>query len=558
MRTELDRRMDAAVAALTGPNGPLPLGTIERWGTALPVITAAPPSLPAYWAHWCAQHRDATFLVSGEERLTFGEVWHAARRVAHALVARGLTPGERVGIAARNSPAWIATYMGVIMAGGIATLLNGWWQADELASALALTDCSLIVADAPRAARIGMVAVPVVVLDDAQRLASTIAPLVDATGDGLLPVLGPDDLATILFTSGSTGRAKGAASDHRALLQAVHSFLAQTLTMRAIAAQDGQTPSDSPATLLNLPLFHVTAQVPVFLQSFALGRRVVLMHRWDAQEAMRLIAAERITYFVGVPLMSYELLNHPARAEYDLSTVTDISAGGAARPAAHVRRLHAEMGGPAPLIGYGLTETNAVGANNWRSNYLAKPASTGRPAQPLVDLAILDEAGARLPQGTRGEVAIRSAANFREYWRDPEATAAAFTPDGYVRTGDVGYLDADGYLFVVDRIKDIIIRGGENIGCQEVEAALYAHPGVREAAVFALPDERLGEIAGAVVLADAPLDAATLRAFLAERLAAFKVPARIWFAAGPLPRMGTEKIDKRALETRYRNAPPPD
>ena len=211
-------------------------------------------------------------------------------------------------------------------------------------------------------------------------------------------------------------------------------------------------------------------------------------------------------------------------------------------------------GGGAPLIGYGLTETTAVGTGNWRSNYLAKPNSAGRASPPLVDLAILDDAGAPVPQGARGEVAIRSICNFLGYWNQPEATAACMTPDGYFRTGDIGYLDAEGYLFIVDRKKDIIIRGGENISCQEVEAALYAHPGVAEAAVFGLPDARFDEVPGAVVHPrdGETLDAGALQAFLAEHIAAFKVPVRIWIADAPLPRLGTEKIDKVALRATYR------
>ena len=289
------------------------------------------------------------------------------------------------------------------------------------------------------------------------------------------------------------------------------------------------------------------------LQSFAIGRKLVLMPKWDAEEAMRLIEAEKITYFVGVPLMSFEMMTHPHRTRYDLSSVTDFAAGGAPRPVEHVRRIADELPG-SPLIGYGLTETNGVGTGNWRSNYVAKPNSAGSASRPLVDLAILDDAGGVLVTGQRGEVCIRTICNFLEYWGRPEATAAAFTADGYFRTGDIGYLDDDGYLFIVDRKKDIIIRGGENISCQEVEAALYANPAVAEAAVFGLADERLGEVPGAVVhLGEGEsVSGDDLRAYLAEHIAAFKVPVRIWLSPTPLPRLGTEKIDKVTLRAAYR------
>jgi len=556
MPSALDTRMDGGIAKLTGPEAPMAVTEVEVRGRSYPAISAAPPSLPHYFAHFCAVHADATFLVSGEERLTFGEVYAQADRVARGLVADGVKRGDRIGIAMRNSPSWIALYMGVLMAGGIAVLLNGWWQSEEFAGALAEVECAVVFADPPRGKRLTEVAgltARIVVIDDLQPLAEALRPTAGGA-DAALPELGPDDLATILFTSGSTGQSKGALSDHRAVLQGTLNYLTQALMMLGFATEDGNPPQGQPSTLLNVPLFHVTAEVPVMLQSFAMGRKLVLMPKWDAEEAMRLIEREQISYFVGVPLMSFEILTHPNRAQYDLSTVTDFAAGGAPRPVEHVRRLKEEMGGGAPLIGYGLTETNGVGCGNWRENYLAKPNSTGRASAPLVDLAILDPAGNKLPAGERGEVSIRSICNFREYWHRPDATAAAFSKDGYFLTGDIGYLDEDGYLFIVDRKKDIIIRGGENISCLEVEAAIYEHPLVAEAAVFGLPDERLGEVPGAVVHfhEGQTLDEVALQDFLREHIAAFKVPARIWIAVEPLPRLGTEKIDKVGLRAKYR------
>jgi acyl-CoA synthetase (AMP-forming)/AMP-acid ligase II len=285
-----------------------------------------------------------------------------------------------------------------------------------------------------------------------------------------------------------------------------------------------------------------------------IGRTMVLMAKWDAGEALRLIQEEKITYFVGVPTMSLELMQHPDRDKYDLSSMTDIAAGGAARPVAHVERLQKTFPGAQPALGYGLTETNAAGCGNFWKNYADKPDSTGRPQRPIVEIAILGKGDRHLPTGVRGEIAIRSASNIRAYWGDRPATEAAFTADFYLRTGDIGYLDEDNYLFIVDRKKDIIIRGGENISGQEVEAAIYAHSGVSEACVFAVPDERLGEVPAAAVYceADPALDAETLRAFLAERIAQYKVPAYFWMSAKPLPKLGTGKIDKIAVREHYR------
>jgi len=292
----------------------------------------------------------------------------------------------------------------------------------------------------------------------------------------------------------------------------------------------------------------------VMLNSFVINRCMVMMPKWDAGEALRLIEKERITYFVGVPTMSLELMNHPDRHKYDLSSLTDIAAGGAPRPVSHVARLQEEFPEAQPALGYGLTETNAVGCSNFWGSYAAKPESTGRAHKPFVELAILGAGDAHLPTGERGEISIRSAANIKCYWENPEATAALFTADGFVKTGDIGYLDEDGYLFIVDRKKDIIIRGGENIACAEVEAEIYACPAVAEAAVFGIADDRLGEVPVAVVYLheEDNLTGEQLRTFLEPRIAAFKIPARFIFSDQPLPKLGTGKLDRLAIKAQYR------
>ncbi|HET6538774.1 MAG TPA: class I adenylate-forming enzyme family protein [Sphingopyxis sp.] len=559
MPSALDLRIEAAFSAITGPGGPIQLSTVEKWGHQLPIISNAPDNLVDYIAFFCAQHGDATFLVEGDYRLTFKELYAASRKVAAALVdGHGVKRGDRVGLAMRNANAWCVTYIGILMAGGCATLLNGWWQAGELAAGMAETEVSLVIADSQRAARLAEVdhGVKVIALDIAQPLADALAPITDAGGSDTtdLPKLGADDLATILFTSGSTGQSKGAYSRHQAVVQGIFNYVVTSMTAAHMMAEDGVVSELQPSTLICTPLFHVTAEVPVFLQSFALGRKLVLMPKWDAEEAMRLIEREKVTYFVGVPLMSYEILMHPNRPNYDLSSCTAYAAGGAPRPPEHVKRIVEGMGGGMPLMGYGLTETNGVGCGNMNENYLAKPLSTGPASKPLVDLAILDDAGRPLPQGQIGEACIRSIANFEGYWNRPDATEEAYTKDGYFRTGDLGYLDEDGYLFIVDRKKDIIIRGGENISCQEVEAAIYEHPDSKECAVFGLPDDRFGEVVGAVVLMapDSDVDAEGLNAFLSQRLAPFKLPHRIWFATDLLPKLGSEKIDKVTLRKEYR------
>lgn len=561
MPSTLDRRVDQAISDLSGPGGMLPLTDFTlSSGATVPMIAAAPTNLRDYFGHFCQQHAAAPFIVDGDERISYGEAYQAARKVASALVAdHGVAKGDRVGIAMRNAPSWIVLYMGILMAGGVATLLNGWWQGGELCDGIEDVGAKLVFVDVPRAQRLSgcgrATGATIVTLPIGQPLREALAQ-VWRDEDAALPELTGDDLATILFTSGSTGRSKGAFSTHRSVVQGTFNYIAMALMLLRIGTEDGTIGADRPphAMLLTVPLFHVTGEVPMLLVSFAIGRKLVLMPKWDALTALQLIEREKVTNFTGVPLMSWEILNHPERGNYDLSSIQGFAAGGAPRPPEHVKRIADEMPG-GPSLGYGLTETNGVGAGTFSTNYLDKPASTGRASKPLVELAILDDAGRSVPQGERGEISIRSVANFSGYWNNPEATAACMTADGFFRTGDIGYLDADDYVFIVDRKKDIIIRGGENISCQEVEAAIYENAEVGEAAVFSLSDDRLGEVPGAVVhpLDGASLDEEGLRAWLADHLAAFKIPARIWIAPDPLPKLGTEKIDKVALKTRYRD-----
>lgn len=559
MPSALDLRLDAAYNLITGPGGPIQVGSVERFGRQLPFITNAPTNLADYVAYFAMQHGDATFLVEGDERLSFKQVYMAARQVAAGLVdGHGVQRGDRVGLAMRNANAWCVSYIGILLAGGCATLLNGWWQGGELAAGITDSETKLVIADVQRAARLDEVdhGAKVITLDLTQPIDQAIAPITGAGGNAatVLPVLTGQDLATILFTSGSTGQSKGAYSRHEAVVQAIFNYVTQTASIVHLLTQDGLMSDIQPATLICTPLFHVTAEIPVFLQSFALGRKLVLMPKWNAEEAMRLIQDEQSNYFVGVPLMSYEILTHPNRKNYDLSTCKSYAGGGAPRPPEHVKRLATEMGEAKPLLGYGLTETNAVGCGIINENYVAKPLSTGPASKPLVDMAILDDSGNELPQGSVGEVCIRSVANFEGYWNNEAATKAAFFDNGYFRSGDLGYLDEDGYLFIVDRKKDIIIRGGENISCQEVEAAIYEHADTNECAVFGLPDERLGEVVGAVIWVKpgSTLTAEDMCSFLSARLAPYKVPCKIWMSNDALPKLGSEKIDKVSLRNHYR------
>ncbi len=562
MPSEFDLKVRAVLEEMTAPGEMLELMQVERDGINLPMFRHAPPNLPGYFEHFCRQHGDVEFLVDGDVRLSFAETWDAARALAGGLVeGHGVKPGDHIGIAARNSANWIILYMAILAAGGVAVSLNGFWQGEELVQGINDVGCKLVFADAKRAERI----VGAGADHDATLLLFQhgVLPLeglsaVTAKGGGAdtpLPAIGPLDPATILFTSGSTGRSKGAISNHRAVVQGTMSFVAAFAVVAEVMRRDGTLPNIQPTALLALPLFHVTAAVAVLTVSFALGRKIVLIKKWDAEEAMRLIEAEKVTYFVGVPLMSMEIYSHPDLDNYDLSSCFSMAAGGAPRPVEHVRRIKAKMGANGfPIIGYGLTETNAVGASNQNENYIERPDSTGRATPPIVEIATFDDAGNRLPDGERGEIGIRSIANFSGYWQQPDATKAAFTRDGFFLTGDIGYLGDEGFLYIVDRKKDIIIRGGENISCQEVEDAAYAHPSLLEVSVFGVPDERYGEVPAMVYLAKPgeTLEPDRLKDHLKESLAPFKLPAHIWCQNEPLPRLGTAKIDKITVAKRYR------
>lgn len=565
MPSQLDNALEAIIAELIKEGQPFHTTPFERDGVSMPSFTVAPPTMAHYFAHFCNEHKDVPFIVDGDLRLTFGETYAAAVCVAEGLAKHhGMKTGDRVGIAARNSANWMIAYMGITMAGGCATLLNGFWSGEELAYGIRLAECKLVLADKGRAKR----------LDGTDHSSKIVLIDHSAPSDGLSSVwaqpesfeasvamkmlgeLGPDDLATILYTSGSTGQSKGAFSDHRGVVSGVMSYVAQSAMAKVLLESQGEDVSAQPCALVAVPLFHVTGEIPLFLQSYAIARKLVLMPKWDAEEALRLMAQEKVTYFVGVPLMSYEIATHPNREKYDLSACKSFAAGGAPRPLEHVTKIKKAFPGGFPLLGYGLTETNAVGCGNFNENYLAKPGSTGRASRPLVEVAILDDDGNPVEQGQVAEVCIRSVANFRGYWNNEEATRKAFTDDAFFRTGDLGYLDEDEYLYIVDRKKDIIIRGGENITCIEVEDAVYAHDDIAECSVFGLPDERMGEVPAAIFrVKDGrdPVSAADLRAFLLARIAPFKVPLEehIWVTDEVLPRLGTQKIDKKSLREQY-------
>ena len=552
MPSELDRRFDSKLAEVDGPGGVVAVGRDEL-GRA--IVTNFPATIPGLLNAFSAVNAEHEAIVADGERFRFPDIADWSGKLARALVARGIRKGDRIGIAMRNCPSWIVCYFAILEAGGIATLLNGWWEKHELDHALRMTEPVLVICDAPRARRIDdcPTKAETVVLQVDRQIGEALAPLLDVEGadSAELPEVAPEDDATILFTSGSTGDSKGAVSTHRAVTTAAYAYANALITLLGLLTDEGRPPAGKPRVLLAVPLFHVTGEVPVMLTSVVIGRCLVMMKKWDSTEALRLIEREKVTYFVGVPTMSLELMTDPERDKFDTSSLTDIAAGGAPRPISHVGRLKEAFASAQPGLGYGLTETNAVGAQNFWTNYAEKPASTGRAHAPFVEISIIDSDDRHLGPNLAGEIAIRSAANIRGYWKSPEATAALFTADHFVRTGDIGFLDDDGYLYIVDRKKDIIIRGGENIAPADVEAACYACPSVSEASVFGAPDDRLGEVPVAVIYSENGIGEEELRTFLEERIAKFKVPERFIFSKEPLPKLGTGKIDRQSLKEQH-------
>jgi len=559
-RLEGIEELESVLAALTASGQAFELEDVDVRGHRYRSYKRQPSNLPGYFQAMIG-HGDKPFVVMGDERYSYAEAHTLASQFAAALVARyGVTPGDRVAIAMRNNPQWMLAFLGAVLAGAVVVPMNSWWTGEELEYGLEDSGARVVVVDpqragrlAPFADRLGLKLLGVGDFSALPLAVDDVMTTIEAYREAPVPdySAAPDDDACIMYTSGSTGHPKGAVQTHRSVLAALFSWLLLGKAANQLATGKSSR-GFPPCALMTVPLFHATGSHSLFLLSLVIGRKIVLMHKWDVEDAMRLIEAERVTNFNGVPTMSAELQAAARETDYDLSSLKEIYAGGAARPPDQVKKITRAFKGSSAGIGYGLTETNALGTVNSGAFYLAKPGSAGLPVPAVTSIRIVDEAGRELPAGERGEVCIHSPANVRGYWNKPEATDAAFR-DGWFHSGDVGYLDADGFLFIVDRIKDIIIRGGENISCIEVEAAIYRHEAVEEAAVFGLPDERLGEIVGAAVVLREPgsLDAASLRNYLSEHLAGFKIPAHIWFHGDKLPRIASGKIFKRQLKADY-------
>jgi long-chain acyl-CoA synthetase len=539
-----------ALAILTAPGEPYALEIKTIRGRAQKVFAQAPACLGDMFE---ATASDLPFIIYEQERISFAETQRQAQKISRLLVHHfGIVKGDRVAISMRNYPEWVLVFQAATSIGAIAVAMNAHWQPDEMAYGLVDSGAKVLFADAERLERLArtkidpslkVVSVRAGKVAGAQDLADLLASF-----DGpALPALKvePEDNAIIYYTSGSTGFPKGVVSTHRNVISALMSW---ELDLRAGALSSGiemVAPVEQPATLLGVPLFHVTGSHAVFLQSYRTQRRLVAMYKWDPDQAASLIERERITSFTGPAAMTGDLVRVAKETNKDLSSLVSVGGGGAPRAPEQVRQIEASFKKALPATGWGMTETNAIGTGIGGLDYLGRPASSGR-CSAVLELLIVNEAGQALASGEPGELLVRGTSVFPGYWNRDDLNQTLFE-DGWFRTGDVAYLDDEGFLFIVDRIKDLIIRGGENIGCGQVEAALLTHPDIHEAAVYAVPDERLGEEVGATLFSDKDLDPEALRTYLAGHLAKFEIPRYILITHEPLARTASGKILKRDL-----------
>jgi long-chain acyl-CoA synthetase len=547
-----------ACAAVCAPGTRFEIREVDIFGVPTKVFAGTPPNLRHLFA--AAASRTDDFIVFEDERWPMPRVLELIGRIGHALVHDlGVTTGDRVAIAMRNYPEWIAAFAAITSVGAVAVPMNAWWQTDEFVFALDDSGAKIVIADADRLDRLraadpgSITATVVTVRENAEPRADDafrVVALEDLLTEGaVLPDvdIDPDGDVTILYTSGTTGNPKGAVSTHRAILSSLMAFAARGAvnTLRENAAPDPDKPQA--AVMLPVPLFHVTGLVPVMLGAFVGGSKLVMTYRWDPDRALELIERERVTNFVGVPTMSWDLLEASTFEQRDTSSLLAVGGGGAPMPPELVKRIEDNFSKGRPSLGYGMTETNAYGPGNAGDDFLAHPTSTGR-AVPVMDLRVTDPLGNVLPAGETGEIWFKGPMLIRGYWNRPDATADTIV-DGWLRSGDIGHIDEEGFVYVSDRAKDMVLRGGENIYSAEVEAAIYEHPAVYEAAVYGIPHERLGEELACHVMVKPGerLDVDELQRFVGDRLASFKVPSRVTIVTEQLPRNASGKILKREL-----------
>jgi long-chain acyl-CoA synthetase len=545
------------VGMVTSEKAPWELQEVEVKGATQKWFVNGPQSLRQLYEDNLS---DEPFYAYEDECYTFQEVYRMAASLAQQLQSRyGVKHGDRVAIAMRNYPEWPIALEAITSIGAIAVAINAWWQPEEIDYAFKLTGVTVVIADQERIERISHIApesTPHIIAVRAAPSDSTTPIDTLTSSNDPMPSVGihPDDDAVILFTSGSTGHPKGSVSTHRNILAALLSWEVDFVTHFIMENGEfdqekiGSAAKSQSTALLAMPLFHVDGLHAVLLSAFRTQRKIVSMYKWDAATAADIIDNEGISTFVGTPAMTGDLVEYAKRSHRNLESLRSTGGGGSARATSQVKDIGQSLKNAAPFTGWGMTETNSIGTGIYGADYLKNPNSSGM-CSAVLEVSTIDEQGNFLPPGDRGELVVRGTSVIHGYWNQPQANKESFVGEWF-RTGDVAYIN-DGHLYVVDRIKQLIIRGGKNIGCGEVEDALLDHPDVIEASVYGVPDERLGETVAATLYISADAKNVAISDYLQSKLAKFKVPEYLKLCTEQLPRIASGKIDKRRLRQEH-------
>jgi len=545
---------------LTGIGGPFEIVESEVLGNRARIYKNAPLNVREVWLS-TIQFAERPYLIYGDERLTYADAHERVNAVASWLAAQGVKPGDRVAIAMRNYPEWMLIYWACVSSGITVVGINAWWTTEEMAYAFSDSAPAVVFLDSERLARLqerpdlaANLKIVGIRIPDAPENVTPWSEVIAHGGNMPDVEVDPDSDACIFYTSGTTGHPKGAQLTHRGCVSNLFNLMyaaasSALATERATGIAPPVTPP-IPTTLITTPLFHVTANNCGAYATTAAGGALVLMYRWDAGEALRLVSKERVTSMSGVPVMARELINHPDFATTDTSSLASLSGGGAQVPPDLVHKIESQVSTARPSTGYGMTETCGIITSIAADFFVDKPDSAG-PAMPNFEAKCVDDDGQAVQPGQVGELWVRGSSVIKGYINRPEATADSIT-DGWLHTGDIARIDDDGFIFIVDRKKDMVLRGGENIYCAEVEAAVYRHEAVAECCAFGVPDDRLGEEVGiALVLKPGErLTEDALRDHCAAIMAKHKAPRYIWFLEEALPRNASGKFLKRELRDR--------
>lgn len=555
-------------AQLTGPGGMFEVVTEEVLGRPTQVYAQRMPSLRSVAEVGLMRGDDQTFIVYGDRTYGFATFVQTANGIAHALRDRfGLAKGDRVAVLSQNNPEWCLTFWATVSQGAILVGLNGWWTTDEIEYGLQDSGAKVLVADRKRFERIAgsLDKAPalehVFLIDcspadlglaDDPRLHEFAELTGSPTAEFVDEEIAEDDHAVIFYTSGTTGRPKGAISTHRSMIANLQNTMYNAVA-GSMAGGSGALPdadSGQNVALFTSPLFHVSGCHSTLVVGLLAGLKLVMPEgRFTPETALELIQEHRVTVWATVPTMVWRVCEHPDRHDYDTSSVRSVAFGGSPSADELQRMIRDTFPNVSSTSNaYGLTETSSVATVISGQDALDKPTSVGPPV-PTVSVKIVGLSGEDLGVGETGEVCITGPILMAGYWNKPDATAEAIDADGWLHTGDVGHLDEEGFLFITDRKKDMIIRGGENIYSVEIEQRLVNHPEIADAAIYGVPHPELGEEVKATVQLEegSTLTEADVKQWVAEGLAAFKVPAYVDLTFDKLPRNASGKLLKNVL-----------